>query len=191
MSSALIVSPACSAAIKASPSAWLIIIDGIVTLPPSAPAPIVIGPPATLLTIITAIAPAFSAARILKPNSQVPLLITAIFPSNSEGLIIVWHASWGSGASSPNSPWSFNKANSPESGVSSGNDSPNPAGSPVYSPAKLPFKIVRGSPAGPLQRNIVICGFCPSGGVPKLALLKPLPSWPSAFTLSLPNPPFP
>ena len=64
-------------------------IEGIVTLSPSAPAPIDIGPPGSLFTIITARAPAFSAANIFEPNSHVPRLITTIFPTSSDGFVIV------------------------------------------------------------------------------------------------------
>ena len=94
----------------------------MVTLAPSAPAPIVMGPPATLLTMITALAPAFSAESILVPNSHKPLLITTILPAKSVELVISSHASCTSGAES------YKRASSPTRGASSGKDAPKPAG---------------------------------------------------------------
>ena len=80
------------------PSAFEIITEGIVTLPPTAPAAIVTGLPATLLIIITAVAPAFSAAKILNPNSQSPRIITTILPFIAAALTAGSQASFGFGA---------------------------------------------------------------------------------------------
>ena len=100
------------------------------TLPPCAPAPIATGLPVTLFTMITAIAPAFSAANILYPNSHIPLLITTILPSNSSGLEICWHPSCKSGSNSLILGISYNSASSPVSGSSLGRGFPKPAGTP-------------------------------------------------------------
>ena len=70
--------------------------EGIVTLPPTAPAPMAIGGVGTLLTMITATAPCVSAASTLNPNSHSPLLITTIFPTNEGPFVILSHPSLGS-----------------------------------------------------------------------------------------------
>ena len=70
---ALVIVPAWISAFKRAPSAWEIIITGIVTLPPLVPAPGTIGAVATLLIITTPIAPAVWAANALSPNSHAPL----------------------------------------------------------------------------------------------------------------------
>ena len=102
----------------ASPSTCETITDGI-PIPGSAP-PIVIGAPATLFTIITAIAPAASAASTLRTNVHVPLLIMAILPFKSAALVKA------SQASSLSPVLSSTNTKSAVSGVV-GTDGPKPA----------------------------------------------------------------
>ena len=177
-----------ASAIIASPSTSETINIGMVTEAPTAPAPITIGGPATLLTIITATAPSFWAASPLNPNSHSPLLITAIFPLNAPPLVIGSQASLGS-VETPESSSSTTTKSSVRGGK--GISPPKPAGTPWYTPAKGPLFMVRistGPAPPPSQINICILGLLPSGGVEKFALFVPEPSCVSAYT---PSPSFP
>jgi hypothetical protein len=66
---------------------------------------------------------------------------------------------------------------------------PNAAVPPLIAPAMDDGDAIE-SP-GYWNRNICMRGLDPSCGVPKFALLRPDPSWASALTASLPDPPFP
>ena len=89
----LIIIPDSNSDIKSFPKSCATIIDGIVTLPPSAPPAILTADPGTLFTMITATAPSACADNTLKPNSHVPLLITAILPAISLPFVMVSQAS--------------------------------------------------------------------------------------------------
>src|SRR5436190_14540478 len=76
--------PPAIVAFKLFPSACEISTDGI-TIVESTPAMPPGGPPATLLTMIVAIAPASCAFLALMANPHVPRSTTAIFPATAAG----------------------------------------------------------------------------------------------------------
>ncbi len=186
-SSETLTSAVSNTALSRSPSSRLIITAGI-TMLLSVP-PIPKGSPATLLIMITAIAPRSCAFFTLTVKLQLPLSITAIFPARLSPLLMVPHASWVPPTAS------FTSTRSPV--VSPRSSSLlavlNADSTANISPAIEGGVLMVNGEFSETSDQTYICmrPLEPSTGVEKLALLLPPPSSASAFTKSLPIPPRP